>query len=67
MDASVAISKRVTIPFVDPPVVGTPISEPEAGLKAIIPAMSVSIVYDCTSAYKGGRALMPVSMFWFAW
>ncbi|KLO12695.1 hypothetical protein SCHPADRAFT_402325 [Schizopora paradoxa] len=51
MDASVSISKRVTIPFVDPPVVGTPTTEPEAGLKTVIPAM----------------ALMPISMFWFAW
>jgi len=50
-DVATRLSRRVTIPFIDPPVVGTPVTAPEAGLKAILPAV----------------VLMPVSLFWFAW
>ncbi|KLO12517.1 MFS general substrate transporter [Schizopora paradoxa] len=50
-DVATRLSKRVTIPFIDPPVVGTPVTAPEAGLKAILPAV----------------LFMPISLFWFAW
>ncbi|KAH8112349.1 MFS general substrate transporter [Phellopilus nigrolimitatus] len=51
MDTATQHSRRITIPFVDPPGSGTPVDAPEAGLKVVL--------ISC--------AFLPISMFWFAW
>ncbi|THH03145.1 hypothetical protein EW145_g6492 [Phellinidium pouzarii] len=51
MGIATQYTRRITIPFIDPPGVGTPVDAPEAGLKVAL--------LDCI--------LLPISMFWFAW